>query len=484
MFVAPVNVQAQALNKESLEILGTEVLDADSLMEHPKYDSQMKPYVAETYRDLPVMSAAEATINPHKTYVGYFDNHGELQVIRTDCRYSAATPDMLAGVRRAECTNYNTKYLQKRHIADRVPRGFTLDEAYDYFKSPNNSLGEMTYDYCNFRKKYIGSGANKRSIVVRAGFFQGGVNEWTACLRAAYCSSDEYVRKFASNFIVDTKENLAVRDSVMKVIYDKDGEFISGEEGVKKRIRISPLLNKITIESIGGRVGGYKCLNDKLCNLLLHYTKKQKFKNENEEFEYNKMANGLKKLEEDYTIAWYPLAGKTTKISKNADIYVANETNKKVKPNKPKVTSEQVKAKGGGIYTPPGVLLAFLESSVNGGPYFDGYAKGSTSNGYYPLTYKVLKNFMAPFNKNKLLTQEFLRQAALLGISGAKAAYEAFNTKLNKLQKEEQEIIDRLQKNKFKPVAPQDAVRQNRPFPTNVQPRRFSPQKQPNQAEK
>lgn len=478
MFLAPSTTKAQP--QVTSEQTVTEVID--SAVNNPQYDMMMQPYIAETGKALPQMSAEQGVISPHKTYVGYFDNHGELQVVRTDCRYSTAAPDLLISVFRAECTHYSKVALEKRQIADNVPTGFTLDEYYTYLKSPNNTIGEVVRDYCNFRKKNLKTANGTKSVVVRAGFFQGSVDAWTACLRAAYCSPDENVRKFASLFIADSKENVAIRDSVMNTVY-KNGEFISGEEGVKKRIRIRPLLSKIKVENIGERNGGFLCLNNKFCNTLSYYTHKQKFKNETDEFNHNKMVEAVKKMQEDYVLAWYLLAGRNTMIAQNADIYMAGEINKKVaNRTKLRVTPQQVKEKGVGIYAEPGVLMCFLESNINGGPYFNGYAKGNSSNGFYPLTYKILKNFVQPFNKNKLLTEDFLRQASLTGISGAQQTYEKFKHQKEELQKEEQAFIEKLKQSKFKTIAPQDAIRSQYPQKPDLQPKPFKllklPQKQ------
>jgi hypothetical protein len=55
------------------------------------------------------------------------------------------------------------------------------------------------------------------------------------------------------------------------------------------------------------------------------------------------------------------------------DNHMAHELNKKVRNTATKVTPQQVKEHKFGIYTPPGHMLGYIESNVNGGPYFDGY---------------------------------------------------------------------------------------------------------------
>ena len=477
MFIAPSVSKAQTVIEP--EQIITEANDTS--VHNPQYDVKLKPYIATNGQELPQMTAGQSVINYHKTYVGYFDNTGELQVVRTDCRYSNAT-DMLAGVFRAECAHYSIETLEKRQIADKVPYGFNLEEYYDYLKNPDNTIGEVIRDYCNFRKKNIKTSRGKKSVVVRAGFFQGDVYSWTSCLRASYCSPDEDVRKFASLFINDSEENLAIRDSVMRAVY-KNGEFISGEEGVEKRLNIRPLLSKIRVENIAERNGRFIYLSNKFCNTLKYYTQKQEFKNETEEYNHNKMFTAVKKLQEDYVLAWYLLAGKNTMISQNADVYMANKINTKIASRtKSRVTPKQVKEKGYGIYTEPGIIMCFLESSINGGPYFNGYSKNNKANGFYPLTYNILKDFIKPFNKNKLLTEDFLRQAALTGISGAQKAYEKFKSKKEYLQKEEKDFVRNLNKNKFMNTAPQDAIKKQ--YLQIVKPEPLNLLKLPNQVEK
>ena len=432
----------------------------DSVINHPKYDFGLKPYVAESYKDLPEMSAKQAIVNPHKIYVGYFDNKGELQVIRTDCRYSAAAPDILTGVFRAECPHYKKEHITERHIEDKVPSGFTTEEYFDYVKSENNSLGEVIKDYCNFRKKLVKTPNGHKSIVVRAGFFQGGVQEWTACLRAAFCSSDVNAQKFASNFIEESSENLTIRDSVINAIY-KDNELITGEEGVQKRITIRPLLSKLKVNGLSAKVAGKTCLSQKFCDSLKYYTRKQEFSDEKAEFEHKKMSASVKKLQEDYLLAWYLLAGKSNMTANIVDTHMAQEMNRKASKNIAKVTAAQVKEHGFGIYADTGNILGYVESNVNGGPYFDGYYKSGNKRvftGFYKLTERILKSFIEPFNKNKILTGDFLFQAAVVGISGAQAVYEKFKQKQNVLQTEEQTLIDELQKTQFKETAPRDAL--------------------------
>ena len=98
--------------------------------------------------------------------------------------------------------NFTERKQIKESLYDKIKLGYL--EYFDYVKSENNSLGEVIKDYCNFRKKLVKTPNGHKSIVVRAGFFQGGVQEWTACLRAAFCSSDVNAQKFASNFIEES----------------------------------------------------------------------------------------------------------------------------------------------------------------------------------------------------------------------------------------------------------------------------------------
>ncbi len=458
LLFAPLTSKAQDLKQSEIEsIEKIEVIDSTAV--NPEYDLSEEPHVAESCYDLPQMSAKQALISPHKIYVGYFDNKGELQVIRTDCRYSAAAPDLLTGVFRAECPHYSQSVLTERHIEGKIPRGFTKEEYLNYLKSPNNPLGEVIRDYCNFRKKLINTANGRRSIVVRAGFFQGGVNEWSDCLRAAFCSPDVYAQKFASEYIESTPENLAIRDSVINSTY-QNNELIIGEEGVKKRLAVRPLLSKIKVSGLRAKVGGITCLSDKFCDSLKYYTHEQKFDSDEKNSEFNKMSNAVKNMQVKYLTEYYLLAKDGTKTADIVDTYMAQELNKKNQTSE-KVTPQKIKEHGFGIYAGIGRTMGYVESNVNGGPYFDGYYRGKngrTFNGFYKLTEQILKKFMQPFDKNKIFTLEYLYQASVIGISGAQKTYEKFKEKQNVLQQEEQIEFKKMEEQYFQKVAPRDAI--------------------------
>ena len=465
LFLAPVSAKGQSndqrLNSSDVKVVNFNGENKEALSEsytvefasadmgdttyiHPKYLGSAETYVAKTPKDLPEMSAGQAVVyKMYRMFVGYFDNKGELEVLRTDARYCAGAPKVVTGVFRAECPHYNKNHLELRHMQDK-PRALGNEtERLKYFKDKNNSLGEVIEDYCNFRKKYAGGKNGRKSIVVRAGFFQGGINEWSACLRAAFCSPDENVHKFASMFIENTPENLAVRDSVINNVYNKDGEFINGDEGVQKRLKIRPLLSKLPVSGIKGNVG----FSQKFCDALRYYTQNQKFDDEQKEFEHSKMVEAVKKLQEDYVIAWYLLAGNNCSAATSIDNDIAREFNKKTGK---KITAKEVKNRGLGIHLSPGKILIYIESNINGGPYH---------KGIYPLTQKILSNFAKTFDTNKMLTGEFLRQASIVGISGAKEAYEKFKEKVSVLQREEQEVVKKLERRTMKVPAPNDAIK-------------------------
>lgn len=416
----------------------------DSTITHPKYSGSDKTYVARTPKDLPEMSAGQAVLyKMRREFIGYFNSKGELEVLRTDARYCAAAPKVVTAVFRAECPHYNKNHLELRHAKDKMSRAFTDEaECLKYLKDKNNSLGEVIEDYCNFRKKYTKGKGGRKSVVVRAGFFQGGINEWTSCLRAAFCSPDENMQKFASIFIENTPENLAVRDSVINNVY-KNGEFINGDEGVQKRLKTRPLLSKIRVEGIRGKIG----FSQKFCDSLRYYTQKQKFDDEQKEFEHSQMVDAVKKLQEDYVIAWYLLAGNNSSSAASIDNDIAREFNKKTGK---KISAKDVKKHGLGIHLSPGKILLYIESNINGGPYH---------KGIHPLTKTILAKFAQTFDENKMLTQEFLRQAAIVGISGAKETYEKFLQKVSALQNEEQEIVKNLERKIMRNPAPNDAIK-------------------------
>lgn len=464
LFLAPVSAKAQnntqQLNPSDVKVVNfgddekissenntIEFMNVaeDSTTVHPKYSGSDEPYVARTPKDLPEMSAEQAVLyKRRREFVGYFNSSGKFEVLRTDARYCAAAPKVITGVFRAECQHYNKSHLELRHAKDKMSRAFTDEtECLKYLKDENNSLGEVIEDYCNFRKKYTKGKGGRKSVVVRAGFFQGGISEWTACLRAAFCSPDENMQKFASIFIENTPENLAVRDSVINNVYNKDGEFINGDEGVKKRLKIKPLLSKLHVSGIKGDVG----FSQKFCDTLHYYTQKQKFDDEQKEFKHSQMVDAVKKLQEDYVIAWYLLAGNNCSAATSIDNDIAREFNKKTGK---KISAKDVKKHGLGIRLSPGKILIYIESNINGGPYH---------KGIYPLTQKILGKFAQPFDTNKMLTGEFLRQAAIVGISGAKEAYEKFKEKVSVLQNEEQKVVKKLERRTFRIPAPNDAIK-------------------------
>lgn len=465
LFLAPVSAKAQnntqPLNPSDVKVVNfgdnekissenntiefTNVSAEDSTTVHPKYSGSDEPYVARTPKDLPEMSAEQAVLYQHRReFVGYFNSNGKFEVLRTDARYCAAAPKVITGVFRAECQHYNKSHLELRHAKDKMSRAFADEtECLKYLKDENNSLGEVIEDYCNFRKKYTKGKGGRKSVVVRAGFFQGGINEWTACLRAAFCSPDENMQKFASIFIENTPENLAVRDSVINNVYNKDGEFINGDEGVQKRLKIRPLLSKLQVSGIKGDVG----FSQKFCDSLRYYTQKQKFDDEQKEFKHSQMVDAVKKLQEDYVIAWYLLTGNNSSSATSIDNDIAREFNKKTGK---KISAKEVKKHGLGIHLSPGKILIYIESNINGGPYH---------KGIYPLTKTILAKFAQTFDTNKMLSQEFLRQAAIVGISGAKETYEEFLQKVSALQNEEQEIVKKLERKIIRNPAPNDAIK-------------------------
>ena len=430
-------------NTKILAESDTTEVKADDYSSHQKYDPFMVPHVETSASLLPVMSVRQAILTNHKMYVGHFNEQGNLEVFRTDCRYVAAG-DALSAVFRRECTHNAKVLLNEENVCQAYGgRGFSRQEYLDWAKSSKHSLGEVVKDYYNPRKKTFGGAKGRTTIVVRLGFFQGGVNEWKQCLRSAYCSNNENMRKFAEHFIEDNELNRQIRDSVINTIYENN-KMIKGENGVKKRMSVLGYMNKIPVKGISRKYGKYNCFSQEFCDLLRSCTGERKFDDLNKQNEYDKLVRDIAEMQERYVLNFYMLSGLRNRPAENADAGAAAKINASTGNGVRKVTPEEVKEKGWAIKANGWADVAlFVDSAINGGAYFKGIHPGAQSG---------LKNFLSFYHKSNpcdnILTENFLFQAASLGIGGAEEAYLQFKSQVKELEYQEQNEADKLTKKK------------------------------------
>lgn len=400
---------------------------------YPEYDANAAPVVETSATKLGQMTAQQAQMNLHKIYVGHFNEDGELEVFRADARCVAAG-DVLTGVFRRECGHYTKKYLT-RSVTDNVRTdGMSHEEYYNWATSDAHDLGEVIYNYCNFRQKK----QNGNTIVVRAGFFQGGINEWSQCLRFAYCTNNENMRSFAAHFIDDDEYNRTLRDSIMAKIY-QDGKLIEGEEGVQKRMSVLGALQKIKVHGLSRTVGGRTCFSQEFCDLLQNTATAKKFAVMEEQYRYDAVRKDICQMQEDYVLNFYAIAGRHNRVAENADILAAqniNTVNSRKHSGIAKVTPQQVNQNNATVKTISWAdATMFMESIINGGCNY---------KGIYPEVKSGLQKFLGYYKKNNpcdnILTEKYLHQMSILGISGAKEAYAKFLSLKQQLENEEERI--------------------------------------------